>query len=317
MSSLSHLFSRTHSRLLSESVKQKSERIIISLAISSFGLHLILIFIAQFHLLGLSPESKLLSNPIVAIYTPFSFILIYEVYLLVFYLPKSITTYIGKQYEIITLIVIRRIFKDLANLELTSDWFSDKYDLQFTYDILATVLLFLLIYGFNRFNQRRKTYPEIEQSLPEKIDKFILRKKTIATLLVPIFLVLAFYSFGQWAYEQLSSNDQVGNPLADINEIFFNEFFTILILTDVLLLLLSLYHTDQFHKVIRNSGFIISTILIRLSFGVEGLLNTVLIVTAVLFGMVMLALHNQFELLETLASNEANPSATTNATTKK
>jgi hypothetical protein len=63
----------------------------------------------------------------------------------------------------------------------------------------------------------------------------------------------------------------------------------------VLLLLVSLYHIDKFSKVIRDSGFIISTVLIKLSFGVEGLLNTVLMVVAVLFGVTILFIHNQFE----------------------
>ncbi|MDP4629859.1 MAG: hypothetical protein NWQ44_03065, partial [Flavobacteriales bacterium] len=54
-------------------------------------------------------------------------------------------------------------------------------------------------------------------------------------------------------------------------------------------------HTDEFHKVIRNSGFIISTILIRLSFSVTGLMNTVLIVAAVVFGLVMFYVYNKFE----------------------
>jgi hypothetical protein len=66
----------------------------------------------------------------------------------------------------------------------------------------------------------------------------------------------------------------------------------------VLLLLFSLLHTDRFSKVIRNSGYIISTILIKLSFGVEGLLNTALILTAVLFGVLILAIHNRYERME-------------------
>jgi NADH:ubiquinone oxidoreductase subunit 4 (subunit M) len=53
----------------------------------------------------------------------------------------------------------------------------------------------------------------------------------------------------------------------------------------------------------RNSGFIISTILLRLSFSVEGLLNTLLIITALLFGLLMLIIHNQFE--KQLAQEEA------------
>ena len=98
----------------------------------------------------MSLGSELFKNPISAIYTPFSFILVYEVYLLIYYLPKSFTTYITKQYEIITLIIIRKLFKDLSALELSSNWFEIKGDLQFTYDILASVILFYLIFQFQK-----------------------------------------------------------------------------------------------------------------------------------------------------------------------
>ena len=92
----------------------------------------------KLNIINFSSSTELLNNPISAIYTPFSFILIYEVYLLIYYLPKSFTTYITKQYEIITLIIIRKLFKDLSSLELTSNWFEIKGDLQFTYDLVAT-----------------------------------------------------------------------------------------------------------------------------------------------------------------------------------
>jgi NADH:ubiquinone oxidoreductase subunit 4 (subunit M) len=83
--------------------------------------------------------------------------------------------------------------------------------------------------------------------------------------------------------------------LESINNLFFDQFFTVLILVDVVLLLISFFYTDQFHKIIRNSGFIISTILIRMSFGVNGLTNTILILVAVLFGLAILSIHNKYE----------------------
>jgi len=61
-----------------------------------------------------------------------------------------------------------------------------------------------------------------------------------------------------------------------------------------LLLLLNFAHIDKFNKVVRNSGFIISTFLIRLSFGIDGLLNTILITVAVLFGVLILVIHNKY-----------------------
>ncbi|MCX6240963.1 MAG: hypothetical protein NTX43_04060 [Bacteroidetes bacterium] len=284
-----------YSKLLSEEVRKKSEGIIISVAIISFILHLLLVVLVNLNLLHVNEYSTLFTNPIAAIYTPFSFILIYEVYLLVFYLPKSTTIYIGKQYEIITLILIRGIFKDLANLEFTREWFRVNSDLKFTYDLIATLVLFFLIFIFYRLNDRKDEEQHNTSPLSDEILKFIRMKNIIAMCLIPIFLILAVFGLGRWIHQSFISITRMVDSFKDINTIFFNDFFTILILTDVLLLLLSFSHTDKFNKVIRNSGFIISTILIKLSFGSEGLLNTILIVTAVLFGVMILLIHNQYK----------------------
>lgn len=294
------LFNQLYTKLLSETTKKRNERIIVNIAIVSFVIHLLLIASVDFGWLTFGDSYSLLKNPIAAIYTPFSFILVYEVYLLVFYLPKSITIYIGKQYEIITLIIIRRIFKDLSKLELTSDWFTVKNDLQFTYDILATVILFFLIYYFNKLNQKKLEIQVNPDELSKEVKNYIRIKNIIAMFLVPTFFLLSIYSFTNWAYEKIFTEVNSVGSINDINNIFFDEFFTILILIDVLLLLVSFLHLDKFNQVIRNSGFIISTILIKISFGVEGLLNTVLIVTAVLFGVVILAIHNQYEKIKTV-----------------
>ena len=105
---------------------------------------------------------------------------------------------------------------------------------------------------------------------------------------------MASVTFGQWAYASLLNPNHVAD-LSNTNNLFFDEFFTVLILVDVLLLLFSFTHTDKFNKVIRNSGFVISTILVKLSFGAEGLLNSVLIISAVGFGVLILWIHMMFE----------------------
>jgi len=281
--------------LLSEKTKKRSEKVILIIAISSFLIHLAIIFLVDFGFITLNEPSELLSNPIAAIYTPFSFILVYEVYLLIHYLPKSITTYISKQYEIITLIIIRRLFKDLSNLSLSSDWFQIKNDLQFTYDLIASVVLFFLIYQF--YVQNKKiNHPALQGNHEKKeIIRFIRIKKLIATALVPVLIALAIYSFINWSIGVIQPETIHALSFKDINNIFFEQFFTVLIIADVILLLFSFFHTDEFYKVIRNSGFIISTILIRLSFSVSGLLNTILILSAIIFGLLILIIHNKYE----------------------
>jgi hypothetical protein len=292
-SSAAQLVDRGLSRLLSEKAREHSERLILIIAIASYLGHLALIFLNKWGLIQVS--SGLLNNPISAIYTPFSFILVYEVYLLIFYLPKSTSYYIGKQYEIITLIVIRRIFKDIGNLDLFSDWFKSQSDLQFTYDAITSLLLFLLIYFFYRNIQRRdKISPDLSAH-PEKAKQFVLIKKTIALLLVPVLIILACYSLSSWAYDAFWDTQYGLASLESVNSIFFDEFFTVLIIVDVLLLLTSFFYSDQFNTIIRNSGFVISTILIKLSFSVSGLLNNALVIGSVVFGLAILIIHNLYE----------------------
>lgn len=280
--------------LLSPEIKERIERAVLVVAIFSYLIHLLLILLNVQGIIEL--EQKFFKNPIAAIYTPFSFILLYEVYLLIYFLPKSITIYIGKQYEIITLIVIRRIFKDIAYVELTSDWFQDKNDLQFTFDVLTSLVLFFLIFLFYK-NIKKRNYKSIKKPTTEglNIKKFVLLKKTLAVVLVPVLVVLALYTLGKWGYVTINDYTNGIMQFKKINAIFFDEFFTILIIVDVLLLLFSFFYSDKFHKIIRNSGFVISTILIKVSFLSEGIINNLLIVSAVLFGYLMLVIHNLYE----------------------
>ena len=278
-------------KFLSDKTRTKTEKIILNVALLSFFIHLAFIYLLKLNIINFSSSTELLNNPISAIYTPFSFILIYEVYLLIYYLPKSFTTYITKQYEIITLIIIRKLFKDLSSLELTSNWFEIKGDLQFTYDLIASLLLFFFIYLFQK-QGKKKVKQQV--NLNPDIEKFVKKKRLIAVILVPLFLFMALDTLLKWSNGMSITTNEFPS-LESINNLFFDQFFTVLILVDVVLLLISFFYTDQFHKIIRNSGFIISTILIRMSFGVSGLINTILILVAVLFGLAILTIHNKYE----------------------
>ena len=287
------MIEKLHKFLLDEQTKKGIEKIIIRIAIISFIIHLSLIFLNQLNLFAFFSENDLFTNPISAIYTPFSFILIYEVYLLIYYLPKSMTIYIGKQYEIIMLIVIRRLFKDLSNISLDEKWFQTAENLQFIYDIITTLILFLLIHFFYKMNKLRvRKLLKLTETNAELL-KFIKTKKGISVSLVPAFIIIGFYNIFLWTIGLIANGQDVASAV-DINYIFFDDFFTVLILVDVLLVLFSFSHTDKFNKVIRNSGFI-STILVKLSFSVTGLQNVALILTAVGFGVLILWIHNLFE----------------------
>jgi hypothetical protein len=228
-------------------------------------------------------------NYISAIYTPFSFLLIYEVFLFLIYLPKSFTRSIGKQYEIISLIVLRRIFKDISHFDMEhlTENISENADL--LTDMLAVLVLFFLIGVFYHLKKRQ---PRVDSCMD--IQSFIAIKRLISMILVPVLLGLALYSFGNWTVELFRNNPSNFHLQADINHVFYDVFFSVLIFVDVFILIISFLYTNYYSQLMRNSGFIISTILIRLSFSASHLTNILLIVLSVIFGVMMLLLYNYF-----------------------
>ncbi len=272
--------------IFSKYSRGKFEKFILILAAMGFITHLMLIFLNSNGYIQVDVGGNLLKNPISALYTPFSFILVYEAFLLIYYLPSSFTVSVVKGYEIISLVLIRKIFKDVPLVDLSQDFFANPYNVQFIYDITGFVLVFFLIYLFKTTAGRPKK-PKIDK----KLEKFISQKKAISILLVPVLLALASYSFYNWIGSLFidSSND------IDVNFLFFVDFFTILILVDVLLLLISFRYTERYSQLIRNTGFIISTIMLRLSFTATGLASVSFLVLGILFGVVILAIFKKME----------------------
>ncbi|MDA9656302.1 hypothetical protein N9S96_01405, partial [Flavobacteriales bacterium] len=246
--------------------------------------HLILIFLNNNNLIDISMLDKnLLTNPISALYTPFSFILVYEAFLLVYYIPRSFSTAVSKQYEIMSLIIIRKIFKDIPLVDLNSNWLTTSNNLQLIYDLIGILIVFFLIYLFKNAQKKK-----IKRKESKKLDLFITSKKAISIILTPTLIIICFLSFYSWI------NGVINETIFDknINYLFFNDFFTLLILADVFILLLSFQYTERYCQIIRNTGFIISTILLRLSFSVEGLTSIVLIISGILFGLLILNIYN-------------------------
>ena len=272
--------------IFSEKSQKIFEKYILFLATSGFIIHLILIYLNKYNYIDFNFNNTLLLDPISALYTPFSFILVYEAYLLIYYLPNSFTVTVVKEYEIISLILIRKIFKDFPLVNLDVPFFSNDYNIQLIYDLLGILVVFFLIYLFKTTAGRPKTTKP-----DKKLKKFISQKKLISILLVPTLLFLAGWSFYSWANASLFSNGYDDN----VNYLFFVDFFTILILVDVFILLISFRYTERYSQLIRNTGFIISTILLRLSFAASGLVSVILIASGVLFGLIILYIYKRME----------------------
>ena len=275
------------SKIFSEKIIKKFEKYILYLASLGFVIHLSIILLNNYNLIELSVVgTNLFSNPISALYTPFSFILVYEAFLLIYYIPRSFTTAVGKQYQIMSLIVIRKIFKDIPLVYLNANWIENSNNQQLVFDLVGVLIIFFLIYLFKITKERLPI-----KRVSDKLDRFIASKKLVSIVLLPTLFAICIMSFVNW-FSGVFIEETFDENL---NNLFFNEFFTILILADVFILLLSFQYTERYSQLIRNTGFIISTILLRLSFSVSGLTSILLIISGIIFGLLILLIYNAIE----------------------
>ena len=266
------------------------------MAIFSFIVHLLLHLFRSYIPGGM--DAALLRDPISAIYTPFSILLVYEAYLMIYYLRRSTTIYIAKQYEVISLILIRGLFKDMAALDLKIATWSSQHNLEFAADIILVVLAFYLVYWFYRLSGTYK-YADFEameqKEIGPRLKQFIQAKNYLSFVLFVVFVILGFQSFFTWIVPTFQHIEQAN--MVAVNAIFFEQFYNFLIISDVIILLLSFLYSDNFPVIIRNSSFVISTIMLKLSFTAEGLLSQILILLGIGFGVLMLHVHNKYKAL--------------------
>lgn len=264
------------------------ERTMVVVAIFGFLAHLGLIWLCSV-VPSLAPLRRVVgSNYLSAIYTPFSFILFYELLLLVLTLPASTTLALGRQFEIISLITVRNVFKDLAEFESLSQIETQIAPLQkVVIDLAVGVLLFLLVGVFYHVSRWRA--PAEPQRTPPgpALQLFIAQKKIVALVLSVLFFVLLGASVWTWSSAVWNAIAAAGPLPKTLTTIFYTDIFTVLVFTDVLLLLLSLLLSDSYPLVFRNAGFVASTILLRLSLAAAWPYGLLAAVAAVGFGLVV------------------------------
>jgi len=250
--------------------------------------HLTLIGLNNLGLIG-GLDPALFSNPISAIYTPFSFILIYEIYVLIYFLPRSFTTSLLKQYEIIALILIRRIFGDIAMIDFERVEIEDHEVTRLFIDLFSVLILLAIILFYTRIDARLSKIRSIVND-----EVFRAYKKNLAVILVFVIMGISLIHLADFISVTAYGVHLFAGMENDLNAIFYKDFFTVLILSDVLILLLSYGLTKENFKLLRNTGFVISTVLIRISFSTQGVFNSIFIITGALFGLAILKIYFEF-----------------------
>jgi len=272
--------SNYYDQLFKLNPERKIEKITLYVAIFGFIFHLLYIFILNnFQDLAYLSEGKKESY-LAAIYTPFSILLFYEVFLLVIIIPNSTSAFVGKQFEIISLITLRSFFHDIADVDLNEQLkFDNPVFLKIGLDLGAALTMFGLTISYYFFYHNNST----TETTLEK-ERFIQVKKIVAFSMMILLLVMSVFSIYYWltdVYNLFKSGAKTPHP----DTFFYGDFFNVMIFADVFLLIFSLLYKASFELLFRNASFVITTILLRYSLHSEKPTAYLIILFAFLFSI--------------------------------
>ena len=256
----------------------QARQLIAYVLISGFFVSLVLIEVSRRGLLPDPFASAVATNHFVAIDVAFTLFLVVELIGLVVGLATSVADTAGKQFEVFSLILLRRSFKELVAFDqepIQWTFETGREAVQFVVvDAVGALLIFLTLGLFYTLQQHHPiTQTQTEQR------HFVSQKKLVANVLLLILAGLGVYA--------------VAKPLTLEEEVpFFNTFYTVLIFSDVLIVLISLRYSSTYHVVFRNSGFAAATVMIRLALAGPRYLGTALGVAAALFNVGVAAIYS-------------------------
>ena len=197
----------------------------------------------------------------------FTMLLVFEVVELVFSMARSVATSVGKQFEILSLILLRASFKEFTYFELPIDWQHINEPLtHIISDATAALLIFLLLGPVpaaagapadHPGRDRSRTFRRGQEGAgPVRAGSLRGGRRLRA---VPVWLATAQAA-----------------P-------FFETFYAVLIFADFLLVFISLRYSASYDILFRNSGFALATVVIRIALSAPPFWSAALGVCAMVF----------------------------------
>jgi hypothetical protein len=256
---------------------QRGQRLVANGLIVSFVIAFLVIEFSRQGWLSGWLATLIPTNHFYAVDFTFKLLLVWELAGLIFGLAHSVANSVGKQIEILSLILLRETFKEFTNFDEPIAWEQVQPALiPIVAEALGALVIFVLV-GFYYRVQRHRPLTDNTQGRAS----FVTTKKFIALGLLVAFLALGLYSIQQYF-------------LARRNVAFFENCYTVLIFADVLLVFVALRYASTYVIVFRNSGFTIATVLIRLALIAPPPFNALLGIGSALFALGLTVAYNRF-----------------------
>jgi len=258
------------------SESRAAKRVIAAILAVVFLISLALIELKRLDLLSPQLSAIVPANHFQAINLGFILLLALEVTDLVFALPASVSRSVGKQIEVLSLILLRNAFKELSHYDYPTEITHNIVGvLDIACDAGAAIFLFVVLGIFYRLQPWPYQMPE-----QDKLE-FIALKKCVSLFIFLIFAVIVgffLFSPGQkW----------------DVGGVF-ESFYTCLIFSDILIVLVSLRYLPVYHALFRNSAYAVATLLIRLALVAPAFYNAGISVLAALLVLAIALSYSKF-----------------------
>jgi len=211
----------------------------------------------------------------------FTLLLLAEVISLVLALASSVSSAVGKQLEIMSLILVRQSFKELTYFDEPVVWdtVTGEVGTRVLY-ILSDAVGALVIFGLLAVYTRCQRHPEFTRDDAERAS-FVATKKLVSLVLLA---GLALIAVDVGAHSGLTW---------EATEHYFEVFYTLLIFADVLVVLISLRYSTAYPVVFRYFGFAVATVLIRLALTAPRFVDAGLGIVAALFALALTWVYNR------------------------
>ena len=250
----------------------RTRRVVAAVIVAVFVGYVIAIELARRGLLPGAASARLPRNHFHAVEVAFYLLLAFEVVGLVFTLSHSVSTAAGKQLEIFSLILLRHSFEEFGHLPEPIAWDGARDAVGRMLGNAFGALAIFVVLGFYYAALR----PRPLSADARDTVGFVTAKRAVALALVAVFGWLA------------------GRPLLGRHGQFFESFYTVLQLADVLVVLLSLRYSTSYLVVFRNSGLAVATVLLRVGLSAPPYVNAGLGLAAALFSLGVTVASSRF-----------------------
>ncbi|WP_281778145.1 hypothetical protein [Croceibacter atlanticus] len=232
----------------------------------------------------LEPANDFFTHPFFAIEVSFTLLLIFELFSLIFSLPRSVARSNSKQYEVLSLIFLRSGFKEFSHIENLSDW---SFNSEPVMNMFAYGAGGLIIFGLTSLTYSLQKHAKITSNKSELLS-FIAVKKLLALALLVGFFIIGI-------------NDTIHLIQTGTYNQSFESFYTILIFCDILIVLIALRYSTAYNVIFRYSSFVLATIFIRISFSLDTMESIAVGIGGAVFVLLLTLTYNYF--LKTENSN--------------